>query len=155
MQNKSIYLTTSVSNPHMGIMLLTRLTCYLLSRADSQIIISTPILQWINYADSQQQIAWAKFHVVLTSQQEALQNHYIDVPLSSFSYIAVSWHSHCCQYTGINLKYCLPVPFYYILPPYPIKDFFFLLSSPQNGNCNIWRMVFVAGVVTCNVGVWW
>lgn len=63
-----------------------------------------------------------------------------------------------CKYTGtgINLKFCLPFPFYYILPPYPLKAFFFFLPSPQkhtNGNCSIWRMVFVAGVVTLSVGV--
>lgn len=33
----------------------------------------------MNYADSQEQIAWAKFHAVLTSQEEALQNYYTDV----------------------------------------------------------------------------
>lgn len=63
-----------------------------------------------------------------------------------------------CEYigTGINLKFCLPSPFYCILPPYPLKTFFFPLPSPQkhtNGNCSIWRMVFVAGVVTLSVGV--
>jgi len=63
-----------------------------------------------------------------------------------------------CKYigTGINLEFCLPFPFYYILPPYPLKAFFFFPSSPQkhtNGNCSIWRMVFVAGVVTLSVGV--
>lgn len=155
MKNKPISLSASVSNPNMG-MLLTRLTCHLLSRADSRITTSTPILQWINYADSQQQIAWAKFHVVLTSQQEALQNYYTDVLWSSFPYISVSWHSRCSLNTGINLKFCFSFPFYYILPPYPLNHFFFLLSSPQkntNGNCSIWRMVFVAGVVIFSVGV--
>lgn len=48
-----------------------------------------------------------------------------------------------------------PFPFLYS-PSLPPKRLFFLLSSPQkytNGNCSIWRMVFVAGVVTLSVGV--
>lgn len=111
MQNKSISLSTSVSNPKMGIMLLTRLTCYLLSTAHSQITTSTPILQCINYADSQQQIAWAKFHVVLTSQQEALQNYYTDVLWSSFPYQSAGIPT-APSTPGINLKYCLSFPFF-------------------------------------------
>lgn len=61
-----------------------------------------------------------------------------------------------CIYTGtgINLKSCLPFPFY-VLHSHPLEAFCFF-SSPHkltNGNRSIWRMVFVAGVVTLGVGV--
>lgn len=140
-----------------AMVIFTRLTCYLSSEADSQIMTGTPILQWIHCADSQQRIAWAKFHAVLTSQQEALQNYYTDVLSSSFPYIPVSWHS-CYSLYIYRHRYqpqILP-PLSLLRSPFsPLRSLLFF-SSPHkltNGNCSIWRMVFVAGVVTLGVGV--
>lgn len=53
-----------------------------------------------------------------------------------------------------QILFLLPLLLY--SPSLPPKPLFFLLSSPQkntNGNCSIWRMVFVAGVVIFSVGV--